>query len=65
MGNKGGCTALLIWTFRNYTFYLGFTVLQDYFAHFGPSQSLGGAKTRDHREKKHDHLQAEFGLSHM
>ena len=38
---------------------------QDYFIHFEPSQSVGWAKTRDPREKPPDHLQAEFGLSHV
>ena len=28
-------------------FYLGFTARQDYFTHFEPSQSLGGAKMGD------------------
>ena len=32
-------------------FYLGFTARQDYFTHFEPSQSLGGAKTGGPREK--------------
>ena len=44
---------------------MGVTAHQDYFTHFEPSQSLGGAKMGDPREKPHDHLQAEFGLSHM
>ena len=40
------------------TFFLfGF---QDYFTHFEPSQSLGGAKNGDTREKPPDHLQAVF-----
>ena len=38
---------------------------QDYFTHFEPSQSLGGAKTGDPREKPPDHPQAQLGLSHM
>ena len=38
---------------------------QDYFTHFEPSQSLGGAKTGDPQEKTPDHLQAELGLSHI
>ena len=46
-------------------FYLGFTACQDYFTHFEPSQSVGGAKTGDPREKTPDHPQAELGLSHM
>ena len=33
----------------------GFTVRQDYFTHFEPSQSVGGAKTGDPREKSPDH----------
>ena len=41
-----------------------FTALQDYFTNFEPSQSLGGAKTGDPREKPYDHPQAELGLSH-
>ena len=32
---------------------------------FEPSQSLGGAKTGDPREKLPDQPQAELGLSHM
>ena len=36
---------------------------QDYFTHFEPSQSLGGAKTGDPWEKPPDHLQKELGLS--
>ena len=38
---------------------------QNYFTHFEPSQSLGGAKTGYPREKPPDHPQAELGLSHM
>ena len=38
---------------------------QDYFTHFEPSQSLGGANTGDPQEKTPDHPQAEIGLSHM
>ena len=45
-------------------FYFGFTAHQNYFTHFEPSQSLGGAKTGGPREKLPDHLQAELGLSH-
>ena len=44
---------------------LGFDLSQDYFTLFEPSQSLGGSKTGDPREKPHDHPQAELGLSHM
>ena len=33
-------------------FYLGFTARQTYFIHFEQSQSFGGAKTGDTREKK-------------
>ena len=33
--------------FKPLVFDLGFTAHQDYFAHFEPSQSLGGAKTGD------------------
>ena len=43
----------------------GVTARQDYFTHFQPSQSEGGAKTADPREKPPDHLPAELGLSHM
>ena len=32
-------------------FDLGFTARQDYFIHFEPSQSIGGAKKGDPREK--------------
>ena len=39
-------------------------VLPDYFTHFEPSQSLGGAKTGDPLEKPHDLMQSELGLSH-
>ena len=38
---------------------------QDYFTHFQLSQSLGGAKMGDPREKMPDHPQAELGLSHV
>ena len=39
---------------------------QDYFTHFEPSQSLGGAKMGDPWEKpEKNHPQAELGLSHM
>ena len=38
---------------------------QDYFTLFELSQSFGGAKTGDLREKPPDHPQAELGLSHM
>ena len=41
------------------------TARQDDFTHFEPSQSLGGTKTGDPREKPTDHPQAELGLSHM
>ena len=34
-----------------FLFYLGFTAHKDYFTHFEPSQSFGGAKTGD--PKKH------------
>ena len=51
--------------FLLYFFYLGFTARQDYFTHFEPSQSVGGAKTGDLREKPPDHPQAELGMSHM
>ena len=44
---------------------LGFTVFQDYFAHFEPSQSWVRAKTGDPPEKPSDNPQAELGLSHM
>ena len=37
----------------------GVTARQDYFTHFEPSQSVGGAKTADPREKTPDHPQAE------
>ena len=46
-------------------FYLVFTARQDYFTHFEPSQSIGGAKTEDPQEKSPEHPQAELGLSHM
>ena len=50
----------------HYFFFIwGFMAHQDYFTHFEPSQSLGGAKTEDPRENLPDHLQAELGLSHM
>ena len=48
-----------------YFFYLGFKVRQDYITYFEPSQSVGGTKTGDPREKVPDHPQAELGLSHM
>ena len=31
--------------------HLGFTVRQDYFSHFEPNHSLGGAKTGEARER--------------
>ena len=43
----------------------GLTAHQDYFTHFQPSQSLGGAKKGDLREKQPDHPQAQLVLSHM
>ena len=43
----------------------GVTARQDYFTHFEPSQSLGGAKMGDPREKPPDHPQAKLSLSHM
>ena len=43
----------------------GFTARQDYFTHFDPSRTWGGAKTGDPREKPPDHQQAELSLSHM
>ena len=43
----------------------GVTAHQDHFFHFEPSQSLGGAKTGNHREKTPDHPQTELGLSHV
>ena len=46
-------------------YYLGYMVRQDSFTPFEPSQSLGGAKTGDPREKTLNKLQAELGLSHM
>ena len=42
-----------------------FTARQDYFTHFEPSQTKGGAKTEDPREEQPDHPQAELGLSHI
>ena len=49
-----------------FSFYiLGFTARQDYLTHFEPSQSLGGSKTGDPREKTPDYPQEELGLSHM
>ena len=41
------------------------TVHQDYFTHFESSQSQGGVKSGDPREKTPDYPQAERGLSHM
>ena len=46
-------------------FYLGFMARQDYFTHFEPSQSVGGVKTGDPREKPPDHPQAELRLHHV
>ena len=34
-----------------FCFYLGFMACQGYFTHFEPSQSVGGVKTGDPREK--------------
>ena len=50
---------------RTFLFYLGFTARQDYFTHFEPSQSLGGVRMGDPREKTPDHPQAELGLSRV
>ena len=41
------------------------TAYQDYIAHFEPSQSVGGAKMGDPREKSSDQTQAELGSSHV
>ena len=41
------------------------TVRQGFFTHSEPSQSQGGAKSADPREKTPEHPQAELGLSHM
>ena len=46
-------------------FLFWFTAHQHYFTHFETSQSLGGTKTGDPREKPLDHLQAEPGLSRV
>ena len=46
-------------------FILGFMAHQDFFTHFGQSQSLDGAKTGDPREKTSEHSPAELGLPHM
>ena len=46
-------------------FFLELTACQDYFIYFEPSQSLGGTKMGDPREKPPDHPQAELSLSHM
>ena len=48
-----------------YYYYLRFMAQQEYFTPFELSQSLGGAKMGDPREKIYDHWQAELGLSHM
>ena len=45
-------------------FDLDFTARRDYFTHFEPSQSLGGAKTGDPRDKPPEHPQAEL-VSHV
>ena len=47
-----------------YFVFLVFLARQDYLTHFEPSQSLGGAKTGDRREKPSGRLQAELDLSH-
>ena len=41
---------------RGRCFYLGFSARQGYFTHFESSQSLGGAKMGDPREKPPDHM---------
>ena len=46
-------------------FDLGFMAHEDYFTHFELSQSLGGAKMGQPREKPTDHPQTELGLSHV
>ena len=45
--------------------HLSFTARQDYFTHFEPSQSQGGAKAGHPREKPPDHLQTELDLSRI
>ena len=40
--------------FFSFFFYLGFTAHQDYFTHFDPNQSWGGAKPVDPRETTSD-----------
>ena len=45
-------------------FDMGFMAHQDYFTYFEQSQSIGGAKTGDPREKPPDRPQAGLGLSH-
>ena len=63
--------AILIWSFilqQTFLFFfsdLGFMARQDYFTHFKPSQSLGGAKTGKPWEKPPDYAQAELGSSHV
>ena len=43
----------------------GVTACQDYFSHFEPSQSLGGVKMGDPREKTSVRSQAELDMSYM
>ena len=53
------------WIACKYEKNLGFKACHDYFTCFEPSQSVGGVKTGDPREKPPDHQQAELGLSDM
>ena len=56
----GACVLICIYMY-NILFHSGFTVRQDYFTDFEPSQSFGGAKTGDPRKES----LAWLGLSHM
>ena len=53
------CVCVCVFFFFFFVFF-SFTARQDDFTHFESSQSVGGAKTGDPREKK-----AELGTSHM
>ena len=61
----GGMGGIPVSVFPTFSFDLGVTAPQDLFINFETSQSLGGAKTGDPRDKPSDYPQAELGLSHI
>ena len=61
------CKKFFFFFFFSFFFLVGegLTARQDYFTHFEPSQSVGGEKTADPREKPPDYPQADLDLSHV